>query len=50
MIIKLLNNLQQFLRGAETVMIDTISMLIPWLSPVIPAYMAYRGAKVLGFP
>ena len=46
-----LESVQRFIKAVETVFIDTVSTVIPWLSPLVPAFMAYRAMNdVLSFP
>lgn len=41
---------QKFIRVIESVFIDTVSMVIPWLAPLAPASLAYRAMTTrLGF-
>lgn len=46
-----LESIQRFVKAVETVFIDTVSTVIPWLSPLVPAFMAYRAmTDILDFP
>jgi hypothetical protein len=46
-----LESVQRFVKAVETVFIDTVSTVIPWLSPLVPAFMAFRAmSDVLAFP
>jgi len=46
-----LESVQRFIKAVETVFIDTVSTVIPWLSPLVPAFMAFRAmSDVLNFP
>ena len=49
--VNFLKGIQRFVRASEALLIDVISMLIPWASPLIPAYMCFNSvSSVLGFP
>ena len=42
---------QKFIRATESLLIDIISLIIPWASPLIPAYMAWASMSTrLDFP
>ena len=39
------------LNGAETAVIDFVSVFVPWAVPVIPAYLTYHHTmNEMGFP
>ena len=41
--VEFLRGWQQFVRATEALIIDVISMTIPWAAPLIPAYMAWEA-------
>jgi hypothetical protein len=46
-----LEAIQRFVKATETTFIDTVSVVIPWLAPAAPAWIAWRSMTVeLAFP
>ena len=49
--VNFLRGWQRFIRAVESLAIDIISLVIPWVSPLIPAYMAWESMTTrLAFP
>lgn len=49
--VDVLNGTNDFIKAVETLLVDTISAFMPWLTPFVPAYLTYYGAiNYLHFP
>jgi len=49
--VQFLEGVGEFVRAVEWVLIDTISLVTPWLAPVLPASIAYNHMiDILGLP
>lgn len=48
---RLFDSVTRFLNGIEDSLINTLSIIVPWFVPVIPAYLTFRHSEVnLQFP
>lgn len=47
----LFDRLNEWIRDAESSIVNFLSVFAPWLAPIVPAYMTFQHAtNVLGFP
>lgn len=49
--VRFLKNVQIFVQSVESLLIDTVSAVIPWAAPLLPAHLIYRHlTELMAFP